>query len=147
VEQATKTCRRCDVTKPRAEFRKRGGKRCPNGLASWCKVCQAAYLKEYQAKNREKLAAQRHAFYEANRDRILAQQKEYNGSRHGRARQAMYNRAKHSLNKHGPIDETAKAMLWILMEDPCFVLRDVGRQSRSHRSGGRERSRKPHGRM
>lgn len=39
MDQNTKTCARCGVTKPRSEYHTRGGTR-PNHLQSNCKACQ-----------------------------------------------------------------------------------------------------------
>lgn len=41
VVPARKACRRCDTTKPAAEFSASSAS--PDGLQSWCKSCQADY--------------------------------------------------------------------------------------------------------
>ena len=47
-----KTCRRCDVEKPGADFHKDASKR--DGLSSYCKPCGILYSTEWVAANRER---------------------------------------------------------------------------------------------
>lgn len=47
---AVKTCSKCDEVKPLAEFGRRG-----DGLSSQCKPCRAARLRDYAARNPERI--------------------------------------------------------------------------------------------
>jgi hypothetical protein len=67
----TKTCSSCNVEKPVSEFNKCTEK--SDGLHSNCKDCRKAQ----RTKNRDRLAAQHKAHYEANKASVAKRQKKY----------------------------------------------------------------------
>ena len=81
-----KTCTKCKIEKPDAEFSKDSQKKC--GLRSNCKGClaeynaanrekRAAYDAAYRKENKARLAAQGASYYYANLERISAHRAEY----------------------------------------------------------------------
>ena len=66
---ANKTCTKCRESKPLEQFSRNS--RTKDGYRSSCKLCQADYQKKWREANREKLAAQKKAYYEANRAKAL----------------------------------------------------------------------------
>ena len=48
-----------------------------DGLASWCKECAAAYHRQYQEANREKIAEYKRQYQEANREKIAEYHRQY----------------------------------------------------------------------
>jgi 5-methylcytosine-specific restriction endonuclease McrA len=67
----TKTCTKCNETKPVAEFSKRRTRK--DGLQPRCKVCRKAH---YEV-NKDKVIARSKAYYEANKDKEMASRKAY----------------------------------------------------------------------
>lgn len=74
-DYTTKHCPRCDRYLPASVevFRLR-----KNGTyASYCRECQAAYLRQYHEANREKIARQRQEYYAENKDAIIEKVRAY----------------------------------------------------------------------
>jgi hypothetical protein len=67
-----KRCARCQKEKPLDAFSRGRGR-----PASWCKECSAEHARAWYEANREKVLADRKVWYEANRERINAKQREY----------------------------------------------------------------------
>lgn len=55
METTTKTCKRCDVGKPLADFGKRSASK--DGLNSWCRACNSSNSRAYRRKHPERVAA------------------------------------------------------------------------------------------
>ena len=70
-----KTCCKCKAEKPKEEFNKHSSKH--DGLQSNCKACHSVQKAEYNAANRESIAARKSELYLANRDRIAARSAEH----------------------------------------------------------------------
>jgi len=71
----SKTCTGCGETKAATEYHKDASKR--DGLRHICKLCNKARKKAYYEANKERVLAQKKAHYEANKERVLAQKKAY----------------------------------------------------------------------
>ena len=69
---AEKRCTKCGEVKPLEKYPKHG-----RGRRGECKPCRAAYQREYQSKNRERIAAGTREYYVKNREKIAAAQREY----------------------------------------------------------------------
>ena len=69
--EATKVCTKCGEDKPLTDFNKKSA--APDGLTPHCKSCAKAY---YEV-NREKLVAQKKAYNEANREKRNAASRAY----------------------------------------------------------------------
>lgn len=67
---AEKECRRCGLTRPRADFA--ASKRTTDGLRPYCRPCAKAYSHEHYLRNREARIEQTLAWREANRERWAA---------------------------------------------------------------------------
>ena len=70
-----KTCTKCKIEKPEAEFSKRS--RANDGLQARCAACDAEYraanrekIAEYRAANRERISARKAEYYAASREKI-----------------------------------------------------------------------------
>lgn len=70
-----RTCARCGTTSDVTAFAKE--RRAPDGLASYCRPCSRQRKREEYARNAETYNARSDAYYEANRDAVLAQQAQY----------------------------------------------------------------------
>lgn len=68
-----KTCTKCKDWKLFVEFFRDRSKL--DGLTTICKVCKRALNKAWDKSNSEKLRIDKHAYYQANRERILAKRK------------------------------------------------------------------------
>jgi len=69
----TKTCTKCDVNKPLTEFfKKRDNK---DGHQNECKACRKVYKKAYYEENKEAILARQKAYDEENKEAILAKRK------------------------------------------------------------------------
>ncbi len=89
----SKWCRRCDTTKPRAEFHRSRTAR--DGLTTYCKACMRAYQ---EANRAHKLATQAD-WYQRNRERLIAaQQARYQANPDAvKQRAAQWRRDHHAL--------------------------------------------------
>lgn len=77
MSPATKRCSKCREVKSLAEF---GGNRSArDGRQAYCKPCSAIVAQEYRARpgKREAIYAKRRAHYQANRERLLEDQRRY----------------------------------------------------------------------
>lgn len=72
----TKTCTKCGETKPTDQFHKCRSSR--DGLQSSCTTCTDAMSRAYYEANREHIVAQKRAYNEVNRDKINARQRARN---------------------------------------------------------------------
>ena len=102
--EKTKTCTKCEETKPLAEFSR--DRKSKDGLQYHCKECNRAYAQKNTAKIRD-YKKRRHAespeaarerarrYYAENTEKVKAYQREYNraNAEKVRARQSRYNRA------------------------------------------------------
>lgn len=70
-----KTCSTCKVSKPLADYQPRSTD--STCLHTACKPCTAKYMAKYRAAHKEKIAAQKKAWAEANCDHKAAQDKAY----------------------------------------------------------------------
>ena len=70
-----KTCSTCKVSKPLADYQPRS--KDSQRLHTACRVCTAKYMAKYRAAHQEKIAAQKKAWAEANKDYKAAQDKAY----------------------------------------------------------------------
>lgn len=70
-----KTCSKCKANLPLSEFNKDKSKR--DGLRSSCKACKKSNNRAYYAANREKCLGQQKAHYAANRGKRLEDMKAY----------------------------------------------------------------------
>lgn len=71
----TKTCTRCDTTKPHTEFTKNRTRR--DGHDSRCRDCKHAGARAYREANRDKIATADASYYAANKTSINAKRKPY----------------------------------------------------------------------
>lgn len=69
----SKTCSKCEQTKPAEDFPKR--KTSKDGLHGWCRLCYRAYYsaasRKWREENRERTRANRRRAYHANREKWL----------------------------------------------------------------------------
>jgi hypothetical protein len=94
----TKTCTKCGVERLHAEFSKRSDT--ASGLASHCKVCRRTSGKEWHRRNADRINTRHSAHYEANKDRIIADQlrrRRDNPEHHKAQTKASYQRRKDNL--------------------------------------------------
>lgn len=70
-----KRCKRCEELKSKDSFCKRS--RSKDGLNTWCKACNSAYLKQYLESHKDESVERSARYYQINRDRILKRQSEY----------------------------------------------------------------------
>lgn len=70
-----KTCSKCNIIKGFEEFSKR--RLSKDGYMPSCKSCISKYKKEYQQKNKDKLAAKKRKYYIENKDSINNKNREY----------------------------------------------------------------------
>lgn len=70
----TKFCKGCETEKPAESFSKDRQKR--DGLASSCKACRRDYHRGWSAGKKEEVRSYKKSYYAANRERILAAQRE-----------------------------------------------------------------------
>jgi len=78
-----KTCRTCNTIKPLSGFykqTKRGG----SGVRGSCKECANVVKKAYREKNREQLLVEKKLDYQLNKDRYLANKKQYRQDNKGK---------------------------------------------------------------
>lgn len=71
----SKTCPRCKETKLFQEFYKRAAS--PDGLSSSCKTCAKKASKIYREEKSDFIKESKHAYYEANREKILEKSRKY----------------------------------------------------------------------
>lgn len=83
-----KFCGRCKKEKSVGEFGKNSSR--PDGLQQWCKVCWREYVKDYEAKNPDKLAAKRAANNARSKERY-ADDQEYRDRKRRIARDRVAN--------------------------------------------------------
>lgn len=74
-ESTSKTCSKCLEGKPLSEFHQ--DKRQRDGRVTRCRACVAAYKREHAARFRDQESARKRAWYEANRERVLEDQRQY----------------------------------------------------------------------
>ena len=70
-----KKCTECGLMKSVSEFSRNIAH--ADGLQSQCKVCCAAYSRQYRNTHGREITAQREVYYEANREKELARRKRY----------------------------------------------------------------------
>lgn len=70
-----KRCFKCEALKPVEEFYRNRSR--TDGYADNCKECQARYRKLIEEKNPGKIRQYNQTYYAANRDRLLAQHRDY----------------------------------------------------------------------
>lgn len=70
----SKTCRKCDVTKPVTEFSRRNTES-RDGLHPWCQECKRAYERAYRVNNLERVKAKERRWRESNKAHYLEYQK------------------------------------------------------------------------
>lgn len=70
-----KFCKKCNSTKPLAEFSKDKTK--PDGLESYCKLCKSTYKKQYRERNIEKILQQNRDYHRKNKDKELERHRLY----------------------------------------------------------------------
>ena len=70
-----KTCSTCKEQKPLADYQPRS--KSSSRLHSACRKCTAKYMAEYRAAHKQKIAAQKKAWVDANREHKAAQDKAY----------------------------------------------------------------------
>jgi hypothetical protein len=71
-----KLCTLCNIAQPLENFHK--GKAYKDGRRTWCKVCMAAYKKQYSASNRDKILAKQRAYDAAKNE----ERREYSAKRY-----------------------------------------------------------------
>lgn len=76
-----KPCTRCGETKPRDEFYK--SRSAKDGLGSRCRACQAAYVKEWRAANRERDRETRKAYYQRDPQKVSELGRKYRDKKRG----------------------------------------------------------------
>lgn len=74
-ESTSKTCSRCKAELPLTEFHR--DKRQADGRVTRCRTCIAAYKREHAERFREQESERKRAWYAANRERVLEDQKQY----------------------------------------------------------------------
>lgn len=100
-----KTCGRCKQVKPASNFYQ--SKRRPDGLRDWCKTCETEYNREYVAKNKDKVDANRRQYWDVpeNRERRKKTQNQLYHEKHD------YMRAKRKAAYHAdpePVKEQTR---------------------------------------
>ena len=70
-----RTCARCGASPESVPFKK--DRRAKDGLGAYCLACQRAYNAEHYAANNVALGLAARGYYAANRESVLAQQREY----------------------------------------------------------------------
>jgi|TARA_S200002703_G_C3625486_1_gene192076 hypothetical protein len=70
-----KTCKKCGVEKPHAEFSK--DKKTKDGLFYCCKACASEHRKKYYEVNREQECERNKKYKEENREQVLEQKKKW----------------------------------------------------------------------
>ena len=73
AEVELKTCSKCKIEKPLTEFSKDKSKK--DGHKYVCKLCENSRIKAYYEANREKLKAQKKAYYHTPRGRFFSHRK------------------------------------------------------------------------
>ena len=86
-----KTCSRCGESKPETAEHFTRRKRSKNGLSRWCKPCEAAYAREWRAKNPEKSSAAARSRYAKDPDKHKGHGRRYNERHPERRLQIMRN--------------------------------------------------------
>lgn len=72
---STKTCTKCGVAQPRAQFNKH--KSTHDGLTNYCKQCISAYNARYREQNKERIKATLAEWYQHNKEAQSARMKEW----------------------------------------------------------------------
>ena len=88
-----KVCSKCGVEKELGEFYKH--KKGKFGLQSKCKICSANEMKEWRAKNKEKVKEYLKEYYEQNKEKLTEQRRENYRKEKGR----QFLKLKEKLNK------------------------------------------------
>ena len=96
-----KVCTKCNEDKPLTEYNRDKSKK--DGHRNICKVCRSADGKAYRETNRDRIAASKRAYYEANREKYAANGKawrEANSEKVAAYQKAYYeaNREKYAAN-------------------------------------------------
>ena len=84
----TKTCSKCEKTKPVTDFYKRS--RAKDGLSVWCKECCSISAAKYYQKNKERIKEQHAKYYLDNHDKIREHQRDYYHSEEGQKKAEEY---------------------------------------------------------
>lgn len=118
-----KTCSKCHKTKLLSEFCK--NKTAKFGVSSSCKVCQAAYNKEYREKNLEVLLQADRDRYASNTEKLKASSAKHKAN--NKDYYDNYNKAYYRLNKHKFLAANSKRRKVIVRATPDW-LNDLQKQ-------------------
>jgi hypothetical protein len=99
-----RTCTRCKIEKPLAEFSKDKSRR--DGLHSHCKVCSAEQIRKWQKANREKEAERLRKWQKANPEKIAEQKRKYREANTDKV--AEYQRKYYEANKEKERERSRK---------------------------------------
>ena len=127
----TKRCNGCDECLPFSAFSVlKPGRGCKNNLASRCKRCRAARNLKWHEDNRERSRQNRKAFYDRNRDSVIAKTREWQKANPDRNRDryktwAAKNRAKLTAKQRDREISKLKATLPGLRLEHRNAIQDV----------------------